>query len=317
MTTGRLVLEAFAGLVQSALPDTSIDYEAIGESQIPADLREPPKSYTVLLLDAGTAERLDWRQTRQDVAISGYLYAPRGDDRRTVQDSLDAIRTALEADEQLSQTVRRSQFDSDVVESHIDTDSFIGLFDYTGELLKMSKTTPLSPTFTPVTAPQGVLTEDQETALATVQATIGGAIDTDTSVSAAALPGSGAHSRDYYIAEDTTVFALDDRHVLGWLPAGSQVQDSNIRQIVLGQTYEVAHRLGDPFDERPYTGQPDVTTLAVLDRDIATLTDRQWWRGISGVSEVLSEPERGEIQRTGDVIHYQVQVQVLVDLPQT
>ena len=134
MSTGSQVMTALAAAVQTALPDTTIEYATLpAESAIPQDLLVAPNSYTVLLISDVNTERLEFRQWRYTWVIDGQLYPDNTLSRVEVQDMMDLIRAEVEKDETLGEVVLRSTLDTQVVDSHGDASRSIGLFTFQGE----------------------------------------------------------------------------------------------------------------------------------------------------------------------------------------
>ena len=146
-----------------------------------------------------------------------------------------------------------------------------------------------------------VLTPGQLAWLRTVQGNISTALIADTSITRLVL--NGGLDRDYKIAPGETVCGQAQYTVIDAAEAES---DSNIQQLALGQSYEVAHKLADPFDESSYRPSP-------IDEDLAVLMDKWWWKAIDGVIEP-GLPERGDIERIGNVIVYTVEVRLAISI---
>ena len=148
-----------------------------------------------------------------------------------------------------------------------------------------------------------------------VQAGILDAIKADTSI-AGINSTTGRFNRDFaQIALGTAYVAGEAFTIVGYVDRDADQAlgaDSSGERIVLGQVYEVSYLLADPLDETPYTVY-SATEVSQLDQDLAVLLDRHWWEQVSGVVG-SSIPERSEIQRTGNVIHYQIQVQLTLEI---
>lgn len=162
-----------------------------------------------------------------------------------------------------------------------------------------------------------VLTAGQQQKITDVQAAIGTAVVSDTN----AILGNifvapqqfGGFNRDFSVTPGETVLHGEIYRVVGFVPGGSQQLDSNLMAVVLGGGFTLAHQLMDPFREDTYM-QAIASAASLFDMDMAVLLDHQWWRTITGVLDVLGPIERSEIERTGNVLHCDVDVQVTVDI---
>ena len=150
-----------------------------------------------------------------------------------------------------------------------------------------------------------VLTPGQVQRLRDAQAAIEARILADTSVSRLIL--DGGLDRDYRIAAGETVCAQERASVID---AAEAAEDSNAIQLALGQTYEIAHRLADPFAESSYRPSP-------IDEDLAVLMDKHWWFKTYVHIIGAGTPDRSEIERIGNVIVYTVEARVALALPES
>jgi hypothetical protein len=159
-----------------------------------------------------------------------------------------------------------------------------------------------------------VLTPEQEVRIVDAQIAILSSIQNDTSI--VVESETGGLNRDFQILPGNTKLAGETVHIVGFAP---DARDSNLLRVVLWQSFEIAHQLYDPFDEKPYRGANIFSTpktVAVIDRDLAVLLDKFWWLGIQYVVDVTS-PERSELERIGNVIAYTVTLQLTVDITQS
>jgi hypothetical protein len=81
--------------------------------------------------------------------------------------------------------------------------------------------------------------------------------------------------------------------------------DSNTNYILGNYVITIAHRLTDGTDEDTYM---DGNMLS----DQALLMDKDFFRTLSGIKDVVAGPEPDEVSRTGNVIEYTVTVQLLI-----
>lgn len=88
------------------------------------------------------------------------------------------------------------------------------------------------------------------------------------------------------------------------VPIG-QDGDSNTSRTVGNFSVIVSHKLADSLDEGAYlTG--DLVT------DLAALTPRSFWRGVTGVYNIVDAPEVTLPERVGNVIEYAVTAQLSI-----
>ena len=129
----------------------------------------------------------------------------------------------------------------------------------------------------------------------------------DTALRTAVLAATSATSaatrrlsKDYDIVAGATTI----RTVA--VPIG-QDSDSNVSRTVGHFAVTVSHKLSDATDEATYMTGSMVT-------DLAAITVRSFWRGVTGVIDVLEGPEvtLPERSRPGNVIEYTVTAQLSI-----
>ena len=156
-----------------------------------------------------------------------------------------------------------------------------------------------------------VLSLEQEKRIVDAQVSILSSIQNDTSILIAGE--TGGLNRDFEIFPGVTNLAGETVHIVGFAP---DARDSNLLRCVLWQSFEIAHQLSDPFDETPYRGvSQDFQRASTLDKDLAVLLDKFWWLGIQYVIDATT-PERSELERIGNVIVYEITLQLSIDLTQ-
>jgi len=89
------------------------------------------------------------------------------------------------------------------------------------------------------------------------------------------------------------------------VPIGQDRDDSNNTLTVGSFAVTVVHKLSDATDENTYiTGN--------MVSDLAAITARSFWRGITGVKDIIAEPEVTLPERIGNVIEYTVTAQLSI-----
>ena len=86
---------------------------------------------------------------------------------------------------------------------------------------------------------------------------------------------------------------------------GGVAYDSNVTYPLGNYVIEIAHRLSDATDEDTYLDGDYAT-------DQAALMLPSFFRDLTGVNEVTSNPEPEDVSREGNVIVYTVKVQVAI-----